>query len=377
MIKILFLAANPSDGTRLRLDAESREIDQALRQAEFRDKFDIQQHWAVRVSDLQGLLLRYQPDIVHFSGHGSVESEIILEDTHGNSQPVPSRALSQLFSVLKDNIRCVVLNACYSKTQAEAIAQHIDCVIGMSDAIADASAISFVSSFYQALGFGRDMKTAFDLGCVQIDMENLGQEDVPQLIAIKTDPSTTILVNGEVEATLEEKMARQEKPTTGGVTIGNVSGGMTGNIIASGDVHGATITLGGQPTSADKPPTVEELQTLLAEVQQELAAITSQTEALQAISGTATISAQGAEMSLKDAADQVKPEMKPEEAKSVADKLNESVTFLGMLLDGAKKIAEKAGDTTKAVQPLIEKLTPLLEKIGVAALWVGKLWLSR
>jgi hypothetical protein len=66
MIKILFLAANPSDTTRLRVDQESRAIDQAMRHAEFRDKFDLQQQWAVQVADLQALLLRHQPDIGGF-----------------------------------------------------------------------------------------------------------------------------------------------------------------------------------------------------------------------------------------------------------------------------------------------------------------------
>ena len=184
-IKILFLAANPSDTTRLRLDEESRAIDRALRQSEFRDRFDILQHWAVSVTDLQELLLRHKPDIVHFSGHGSSASEIILEDDYGNSHPVSVRALSQLFSILKDNIRCVVLNACYSEKQAQAIAQHIESVVGMSKAITDQAAISFATAFYQALGYGRDVKTAFNLGCVQIDMENLDEQDTPKLLTLK------------------------------------------------------------------------------------------------------------------------------------------------------------------------------------------------
>lgn len=193
-IKILFLAANPLDTTRLRLDEEIRAIDQALRLAEFRDKFDIRQHWAVRVSDLQGLLLRYKPDIVHFSGHGGEASEIILEDSHGESHPVPVRALSSLFSVLKDDIRCVVLNACYSEKQAQAIAGHIDYVIGMSKAIRDKAAISFAAAFYQALGYGKDVETAFDLGCVQIDLENLGERDTPKLLTTIRYQGNALLV---------------------------------------------------------------------------------------------------------------------------------------------------------------------------------------
>lgn len=194
-IKILFLAANPTDTSRLRLDEEIRSIDQALRQAEFRDKFEVEQHWAVRVVDLQGYLLRHKPDIVHFSGHGTAASEIILEDNQGKSRPVSTRALGQLFSVLKDNIRCVVLNACYSEQQAQAIAAHIDCVIGMSKAIGDAAAVSFAEAFYQALGYGRDVKTAFDLGCLQIDLKSLNEQDTPKLLAVNSHPEKIVFVD--------------------------------------------------------------------------------------------------------------------------------------------------------------------------------------
>jgi hypothetical protein len=194
VIKILFLAANPTDTTRLRLDEEIRSIEQALRLSEFRNRFDIKQYSAVRVIDIQGYLLRHKPDIVHFSGHGSKDSDIILEDISGYSQAVSVRALRQLFYILRDNIRCVVLNACYSEQQAKAIAEHIDCVIGMSKAIGDKAAIGFGTAFYQALGYGRDVKTAFDLGCVQIDLENLNEQDTPKLLAPKCDPAKIVLV---------------------------------------------------------------------------------------------------------------------------------------------------------------------------------------
>lgn len=180
-VKILVLATNPEETTPLRLDEEVRSIDQALQQSRFRDKFELEQQWAVRVSDLQRFLLRYKPDIVHFSGHGSESSEIILEDSEGNSKPVPASALSNLFSLLKDNIKCVVLNACYSEAQAEAVSRHISCVVGMSKAIGDEAAISFSEAFYGALGDGRDIKTAFELGCNQINLAYLDEHDIPKL----------------------------------------------------------------------------------------------------------------------------------------------------------------------------------------------------
>jgi hypothetical protein len=195
LIKILFLAANPVDRHHLRLEAEMRDIDLALQQIVFRDRFNITSHGAVRAADLQGYLLRHKPDIVHFSGHGDPSSEIVLEDSSGKSHPVSVRALSKLFSVLKDNVRCVVLNACYSEQQAKAIAEHIDCVIGMSEAIGDEAAISFAIAFYQALGYGKSVKTAFDSGRNQIDLENLGEQDTPKLLALNDDPKTVVFAH--------------------------------------------------------------------------------------------------------------------------------------------------------------------------------------
>ncbi len=195
IIKVLFIAANPKDTSRLRLDEEVRSIDQALMQAEFRDRFDIKQHWAVRVFDIQGYLLRHKPDIVHFSGHGSSSSEIVFEDNGGNGHPVSPNALSQLFCVLKDNIRCVVLNACYSEYQAQAIAEHIDCVVGMSRSVSDLSAIAFAASFYQALGYGRSVKTAYDLGCIQINLDGLDEHNVPKLLASRINPEDISFVS--------------------------------------------------------------------------------------------------------------------------------------------------------------------------------------
>ena len=161
-----------------------------------------------------------------------------------------------------------------------------------------------------------------------------------------------------------------------GITMGDVSGGIHGSIIAGRDVSGATITLGGQPTPASKQPSFDELRQLLAEVQQELAELAAQKDALKEISPATPFTAQGAEQSVKDAAAKIEPEMKPEEAGSVQKNLAEATSLLGGILDGAKTVAEKAGAVGKAVQPLAEMLSPLIDKVAVAALWVARLWLS-
>src|SRR6266702_7323755 len=142
-VKILFLAANPKDSTKLRLDEEIREIHAKIRAAEFRDSFELLSRWAVRPLDLLQAFNEVGPHIVHFSGHGCRKAELVLEDDTGNATPVSEEALVSLFKNVKDNIRLVLLNACHSEAQAQAISQEIECTVGMSVATGDEAAIVF------------------------------------------------------------------------------------------------------------------------------------------------------------------------------------------------------------------------------------------
>lgn len=200
-IRVLFLAANPMGTSPLMLDEEIRAITHRTRLAEYRDLIEIVSGWAVRPDDLLLLLNQHQPHIVHFSGHGN-EQGIILKADNGLSAIVRAEALRALFATLKDNIRVVILNSCYSKLQAESIAEVVDCVIGMNTTIGDKAAIVFASAFYQAIGFGRSVQEAFEQGITALLLENTHSEDEPELLLRKgVDPSSIRLI--EVSDTLE------------------------------------------------------------------------------------------------------------------------------------------------------------------------------
>jgi hypothetical protein len=165
MIKVLLLSANPIDAP-LRIDEEFRAIDAKIRGSDHRDYVQLILHGAVRLEDIPGLLMRHKPHVVHFSGHGG-KVAIELTTSDGGGQAVPPNALADIFRVLKDNVRVVLLNACDSAPQAEAIVSVIDCAVGMSDEIDDGVAIAFAAAFYEALGYGRSVQDAFDIALVQ------------------------------------------------------------------------------------------------------------------------------------------------------------------------------------------------------------------
>lgn len=166
--KILILAANPKGTSPLRLDEEVREIDEGLRRASKRDEFLLEQRWAVRSRDVQRAMLDVQPQIVHFSGHGEGDEGLAFEDETGQTKFVDAEALAGLFELFADQVECIILNACYSEVQADAITRHINYVIGMNRAIGDKAAIAFAVGFYDALGAGRPVEFAHKSGCVAI-----------------------------------------------------------------------------------------------------------------------------------------------------------------------------------------------------------------
>jgi CHAT domain len=198
-IRILLVPANPASTPHLRLDEEVHEIEAKILGSAHRDSLELVTKWAVRPDDLLQSLNQYKPHVVHFSGHGSSTEEIILLDQAGNPKPVSKQALVSLFRTLKDNIRVVLLNACFSRPQAEAITEEIDCAIGMSRAIGDRAAITFAAAFYRAIGFGRTVKEAFEQGKTALLLEGIPGEHTPTLITRKNiNADTVALVNPQV-----------------------------------------------------------------------------------------------------------------------------------------------------------------------------------
>ena len=180
-ITVLFLAANPLDQAELRLDEEVRSIGEMIRKAEHRDAVRLESRWAVRPLDVLQAINECRPGIVHFSGHGSNQDEIIFQDNSGNSKPVSKEAIVQTLAAASDDIQLVFFNACYSRGQAEAVVTHIPAAIGMNAAIGDNAARVFAAQFYSAIGFGHSITRAFQQARAAMMLEGIPEENTPEL----------------------------------------------------------------------------------------------------------------------------------------------------------------------------------------------------
>jgi len=238
---ILFLAANPAGTDRLALDREARAIQHELERSGHRDQFELVTRWAVEPLDLLRELRKLKPTVVHFSGHGGTAvhpryrlppaspeerlmaalvrvrrdiddgsgagggggrggAGLFFQGPDGRPQLVTTAALEQTFGAAGASVRLVVLSACYSDAQAEALLAHVDCVVGMSGSITDDAARSFAIGFYGGLGEREPVARAFLQGRAAISLETLHDGDLPQLEVRRGVDASRLILADEARA---------------------------------------------------------------------------------------------------------------------------------------------------------------------------------
>lgn len=178
---ILFLSSDPLDLPHIRLGHELRAIKEKLHYALMRNYVVLHQRECVRSTDLIQAMVEVRPSIVHFAGHGNRAGALYLEDEEGKAHAVTVDAFAALLRLFKEDVKCVILNACYTTVHAIDLTQEIAYVIGMGSVLSDKAALAFSTGFYQALGAGVTIETAYRFGCAQIGLQGLPEYEAPVL----------------------------------------------------------------------------------------------------------------------------------------------------------------------------------------------------
>ncbi|MCK1986107.1 MULTISPECIES: CHAT domain-containing protein [unclassified Peribacillus] len=195
-ITVLFIASNPLDQQQLRLDEEAREIELMIRKSEYRDSVFFVTKWAARPLDILQAINEINPTIIHFSGHGSDEDELVFQDNSGKTKLIAKEAIVQTMVSTSDDIRLVFFNTCFSYGQAESLIEHVDAAIGMNTTIGDDAARIFAAQFYSAIGFGYSVYKAFQQAKSALMLEGIPEENTPELYVKKSiEIQEMILVN--------------------------------------------------------------------------------------------------------------------------------------------------------------------------------------
>jgi CHAT domain len=264
--RVLLFAANPVGTSPLDLPREFREIDEEVSRGTFRDVVELILVPGTRPVDLIRRLNENQPQVVHFSSHGNPD-EIVLESEEdsdaphrsggaarstddrdmklvrpdGADQGISSTARPQvvsksaLVSVLSSctdgSLRLVVLNACHTRSQAEALTEVVDCVVSMNRSISDRAAIKFAASFYGALAYGRSVQKAFDQGVARLRVEGIAEADTPELLVRACVDASRVVLVGPTRDTSEPTPAVTPQPVR---QVAWVRWGIPAGIVACG-----------------------------------------------------------------------------------------------------------------------------------------------
>lgn len=210
-LRVLYLTANPHavettiqhpDGSVetsnvwLRVDYEVRQVKDMLRKSKYRDLVRIEHLPAATNMDLLDGLNDHRPHIVHFSGHASSWG-LLLENDEGNQdgEGMDFGLLARILGATDEPPRLVVLNACQSLDGADDLLQTVPTVIGMSDSINDASAVTFAARFYSGIASAQSVATAVEQAKVSLLAASLDGEELPEVRARDdVDPSELVFV---------------------------------------------------------------------------------------------------------------------------------------------------------------------------------------
>jgi hypothetical protein len=179
---ILFLAANPSGMDVRALQREARSIQAELKRSGHRDRFDFVTRWAAEPMDLLRELRELRPAVVHFSGHADHDG-FCFQTPDGHTHVVTTGAIAEAFGAAGASVKLVVLSACYTEAQAEALLAHVDCVVGMGGTSHSDVARIFAIGFYGGLGELASIAEAYRHGRAAINLEGLPDGGRPHLKA--------------------------------------------------------------------------------------------------------------------------------------------------------------------------------------------------
>jgi hypothetical protein len=182
-VEVLYLAANPSQASPLRIDVEVARVQEEVRGSKYRDNINIQYRPAATLKALVRGLNDLSPQILHFSGHGN--SLGVAGDNRKVSKPagrlMSFDLLAQALAAVDHPPRIVVLNSCESSGAKASILKHVDALVTMRTSISDIAASVFAPQFYAAIASGQSVKSAFAQAKVIVQDASISEQDTPEL----------------------------------------------------------------------------------------------------------------------------------------------------------------------------------------------------
>lgn len=190
--KLAMLLASPIGQNPVDVSLEAREVGIEKAKADNGKAFDIKLYPAANADSLTSALNAYQPDIIHFSGHGGNSAILMDNDSieYEGGKSVRLDIVARLLKTAKKRPKLVFLNACDTAKGADVLIEVADVVIAMSDSIPDSAAYYYSRRFYAALFEGLSVKDAHEQAAAILAIDDPKGASLPQILSLpEIDPS--------------------------------------------------------------------------------------------------------------------------------------------------------------------------------------------
>jgi hypothetical protein len=195
-LDILYLTANPDKDHALRVEAEIRQVQEAIRGSKLRDNIELHYSPSADLDSIVNGLNDHNPTIVHFSGHGDAGGIAVdhAQVKRPGSKVVTFDLLAKALAATDTPPRVIVLNACQSAGARKAFLPPAKAIVVMRDSISDLAATAFAAKFYAAIASGQSLKSAFWQGKVAVEAASINEAETPTLITAKgVNPAKIVL----------------------------------------------------------------------------------------------------------------------------------------------------------------------------------------
>ncbi len=201
---ILFMGANPPGTKYLQLEIEHSRI-----ATKIGNRCNLETEKFLNAGDIPELISKYNPNIIHFSGHGKdpVTGEsgtttdtsrgigyalpagyeqqggiVVFDDDMRGMRVIDDDSLAYLFEAtvndFKVPLEVVVFNSCYSESQAKAIGKFVPYVVGSAYALDDDLALAFAEGFYFGISNNNTIEKAFVTGKMNVVLRKSKARDL-------------------------------------------------------------------------------------------------------------------------------------------------------------------------------------------------------
>ena len=180
---ILFLSANFKESTiKTRIDKEFKIIKKIIEKSPFREFIHLEPAFATERNEFFEYISRYQPQMIHFAGHGELSSGFYFEDDVHFKEIYDSKFLLEdtvgVLKNFKNKIKIVIFNSCESLKIAKKVSEFLPCSVGTKRKIYDNHAITFSEGFYEVFCNNDKIENAFKSAIRKYKLQsNIGEDD--------------------------------------------------------------------------------------------------------------------------------------------------------------------------------------------------------